>query len=426
MGTAHYMSPEQAAGEPVDGRSDLYALGVVAFRTLSGRVPFEGTPAAVLVAHLSKPAPSLRDLGVPVSPALAAVVARCLEKRPDDRFASAAEFADALEAAVAAPADVSRARPAPKLAHDERDAVISERVAEDLWRRASEIQADTSGVQPVARPDLPVLPAASSDGYTMGNVRQAAADAGIDPRFVALAVAEQQHARDRVPSDRTARVLFGSDTRRLHVTRIIGAAPERVLPALGEVLQAPPYELTLADVAGDPLDGGVLTFNLPGAPSPITSRVLWAHLRFGAGARRLLVTLRSVRMPDGSGDGTEVSLHADLTPGRRSNVAGALFLDGVGAGGGAVAGWALAAKLAIAGVAGAGLTGGLGLAGLAAGIIGYHTSFRSTLRRAAGEMAAALDAVGLSLRAATVFGAAPGKPALQRRAVPLDPRTDDG
>ena len=61
LGTVHYMSPEQASGEPVDGRSDLYALGCVGFLALSGRLPFEGTtPQAILIAHATKSAPTLQ------------------------------------------------------------------------------------------------------------------------------------------------------------------------------------------------------------------------------------------------------------------------------------------------------------------------------------------------------------------------------
>ena len=97
MGTAHFMSPEQASGETVDGRSDLYSLGVVGFLALSGRVPFDApSPAALLLRHVHEPAPSLTNMASGVPPRLADVVDRCLAKRPADRFASGEDLADAL------------------------------------------------------------------------------------------------------------------------------------------------------------------------------------------------------------------------------------------------------------------------------------------------------------------------------------------
>jgi len=75
LGTVHYMSPEQSTGEPFDGRSDLYALGCIGFFALSGRLPFEGTtPQAILIAHATKPPPTLRSVAPNVPFALAALV----------------------------------------------------------------------------------------------------------------------------------------------------------------------------------------------------------------------------------------------------------------------------------------------------------------------------------------------------------------
>jgi serine/threonine-protein kinase len=63
LGTVHYMSPEQSTNEAIDGRSDLYSLGVVGFYAMSGVLPFDGsTAAAVLVAHHTKPAPPLASV----------------------------------------------------------------------------------------------------------------------------------------------------------------------------------------------------------------------------------------------------------------------------------------------------------------------------------------------------------------------------
>jgi len=98
MGTVHYMSPEQASGGALDGRSDLYALGATGFHALTGRPPFDApAPAAVLARHLTEPPPRVAALRPDVPPALASVVDRCLAKEPDGRFASGEALAEALD-----------------------------------------------------------------------------------------------------------------------------------------------------------------------------------------------------------------------------------------------------------------------------------------------------------------------------------------
>jgi serine/threonine-protein kinase len=97
LGTAAFMSPEQGAGEPVDGRSDLYALGGVGFFALTGRAPFEATTLeALLVARFTRSAPSIASVRADAPPALAAVIDRCLARDPHDRYTSAEAAAAAL------------------------------------------------------------------------------------------------------------------------------------------------------------------------------------------------------------------------------------------------------------------------------------------------------------------------------------------
>jgi serine/threonine-protein kinase len=98
LGTPSYMCPEQAGGEPVDARGDIYSLGAVAFFMLTGRPPFEASTVGKLIsAHLTQPAPPLTAIRSDLPADLTAVVARCLDKEPKQRFQSAAE----LEAALA-------------------------------------------------------------------------------------------------------------------------------------------------------------------------------------------------------------------------------------------------------------------------------------------------------------------------------------
>src|SRR5690606_21464232 len=100
VGTAAFMSPEQILGRELDGRSDLYSLGVVGYWLLSGQHPFEGAAApAVLGKHATEPAPPLHALAPEVPPALAAVVDRCLSKDPEARWATGEALAEALAAA---------------------------------------------------------------------------------------------------------------------------------------------------------------------------------------------------------------------------------------------------------------------------------------------------------------------------------------
>ncbi len=98
IGTAAYMSPEQARGLDVDGRSDLYSLGCVLYQCLAGRTPFSGrrTVIAMLQAHLMEPPRPLADVVRGIEPELAAVVHMALQKNADDRFQTAVAMARAL------------------------------------------------------------------------------------------------------------------------------------------------------------------------------------------------------------------------------------------------------------------------------------------------------------------------------------------
>jgi len=103
IGTPAYMSPEQVEGAPdVDGRADIYAIGVMLFEMVTGELPFPGGSAiAVAAARLDRAPPDPRDLRPGIDPELARLILRCMARQPADRFASAAELDAALSRVTA-------------------------------------------------------------------------------------------------------------------------------------------------------------------------------------------------------------------------------------------------------------------------------------------------------------------------------------
>jgi serine/threonine-protein kinase len=100
FGTPEYMSPEQIRGEELDGRSDLYSLGVLIYQMLSGELPFSGDSVLeVATAHLTQPPIPLVEKVPGINPAVAAVVSKLMAKKRDDRFENAAEARNAMMAA---------------------------------------------------------------------------------------------------------------------------------------------------------------------------------------------------------------------------------------------------------------------------------------------------------------------------------------
>jgi serine/threonine protein kinase len=101
VGTPDYMSPEELMGEPLDGRSDLYSLGVVLYHALSGQTPFTAsTPTAAVAAILTHVPPPLRQLNPRIPPQLEAVVARMMARDRNQRYQTGAEIKWALETAL--------------------------------------------------------------------------------------------------------------------------------------------------------------------------------------------------------------------------------------------------------------------------------------------------------------------------------------
>jgi serine/threonine-protein kinase len=186
LGTVYYLSPEQVSGDEVDARSDIYALGVVGYAMLAGKFPFEGPLAsAVLVAHVMKQAAPLAVVAPNVPASLASIIDRCLAKDPANRFQSCADLDVAL---AAAQPDANRA-----IAYRPVTPLISDAEARAVFKRAAELQ-DMTGVQP--RPVIVATRDADADarraeGFKTSNLREAAAEAGIDEKFVERALVER-------------------------------------------------------------------------------------------------------------------------------------------------------------------------------------------------------------------------------------------
>jgi eukaryotic-like serine/threonine-protein kinase len=214
LGTPHYMAPEQAVGQEVDGRADLYALGVILYEMLVGDVPFNaGSAPAVLIMHLNDAPepPSRRRPDLPISPALEAIALRCLEKNPAQRFQTAEEFSEALERAVPAGTPV-----APRAGTDAATALVAPSPLPGDTARPFFLPLEASSVavppplptqQPGTRPtinarDAAVLPAATPPSIGGGKGRLIVVLLAVAALFV-MAVALGGYAAYRAWTSRS-------------------------------------------------------------------------------------------------------------------------------------------------------------------------------------------------------------------------------
>src|SRR5690606_28002882 len=99
VGTPAYMSPEQIQGEAeLDGRSDIYTLGVILFEMLTGKHPYQtNTPIAVAVKHMFEPVPNLQEMAPDLPTACQEVIVQAMAKQKEHRYRTAVDFANALE-----------------------------------------------------------------------------------------------------------------------------------------------------------------------------------------------------------------------------------------------------------------------------------------------------------------------------------------
>jgi serine/threonine protein kinase len=201
LGTVYYLSPEQVSGDPIDARSDIYSLGVVGYFALSGRFPFDAKLAsAVLIAHVTRTPPPLHTLSPTTPRELCEIIDRCLAKDPRDRFQNCEELTAALTGVASAIAPAFQSGDAAL-----QQQLISDTEARAIIERAADLQAAT-GIQPRPAPIAGTRdnapPVSETSGHRVANIRDAAAEAGIDPKYVDHVFVE--HGLASVPSAQTA------------------------------------------------------------------------------------------------------------------------------------------------------------------------------------------------------------------------------
>ncbi len=405
LGSVHFMSPEQASDEPLDGRSDVYALGCVAYLMFSGSVPFDGSAASVLVSHVTRTPPLLKSAAPTLPASVCTVIDRCLRKDPAERYATADVLATALDAALRDAELAERA-----VADAAPGGVLSEADALAIWQRAAQLQAQAAHrLERTADLSTSVATAGSSPvtgSYRIRDVESAAVEAGISRQYVALALAERQAQGARAPGlvvsdrlDQQFTALLGTSDRAISVSRVIDASPKATLSAIGAVFTSEPYRLAFKETLnGHPLDGGILHFTAP----RLSTQMRGNPLAMMDKQRQLLYRLEQIELFDlhvtlqarGSGERPqcEVVITGDLRQGLRRNlyadwamIGGGTLLAGAGTGAIAAA-MGAAALAALPGVMG-------GMATAASVMVWYRWLFRRALAHAIEELTALLTAI---------------------------------
>lgn len=160
MGTPTYMAPEQWRSEPVDGRTDVYALGVIGYQMLTGQVPFAAeTPHGLMYQHLDRQPPSPCALNPALPLAVDPVIRKALAKQRDDRYASAGDLAHDLEIALLSPIRMPEqtafdALPLPLRPRPAPDDPDLQRAEEELMAHGDDEPSGTLVAQPPAAPPV--------------------------------------------------------------------------------------------------------------------------------------------------------------------------------------------------------------------------------------------------------------------------------
>jgi serine/threonine-protein kinase len=231
IGTPAYMAPEQAAGDPgVDHRADLYAWGVMAYELLAGSHPFADRTTAqeLMAAHLSQTPASLTHRAPELSPTLAALVTRCLEKDPARRPQSAREILDALVTVATPPADVAmRSRLRRSMPRAALTGAVVLLLALVAYLAAARLDNRSTASTPVEARSLAVLPFEAVGGDTANAYL---GDGIADEIATALSKAGGLRVASRisVAAYRASHNVDVRELRRLGVTTVLEGRVRRV------------------------------------------------------------------------------------------------------------------------------------------------------------------------------------------------------
>ena len=209
---------------------------------------------------------------------------------------------------------------------DQRDPeILSEKEAAHLWQRAAQLQAEAA--RRVEAPDVQSA-ALAAPGYALTHVRSAALEAGIGDEFVEAALADlrAERALPVASGSRLARRFLGNPPDTLTARRVLEATPREVLSAMEAVFPEEPFRLTSTDQEGDPLDRGVLVFDIQGLSAPFPQGFA-LEAKWG-GFRQVSVSLRPIEGPTPS---CEITVRSQVTSHNVGLVQG--MIAGVVAGG---------------------------------------------------------------------------------------------
>ncbi len=260
----------------------------------------------------------------------------------------------------------------------ERDPeILSEEEAARFWERAAHLQAEAA-----RRAEAPDVPSGATPptGYALTHVRSAALEAGIADEFVDAALADLRAERALPTAQKgkgLARRFLNHPPDVITVRRVVEATPQAVLSAMEAVFPDEPFRLTLTDQQGDPLDRGVMVFDIPGAGGPFPQG--FAHTMRESGLKQVFVSLRPI---EGSTPSCEMTVYSPVTSqslGLAIGLVVTTLAGGVGFGVGVLGGAALAALGVVTGIALVVPAGGV-LIGGGLGVKGYRALYRYAMR----------------------------------------------